>query len=64
VPTNPPGALAVVWGLPTRLTQWVTLPVNLARRASPADSFDGSEVLTIKSVLIEWKVEVRHEDDD
>jgi len=39
-----PGPLAVVWGLPTRLTRWVILPEQSAGKGDSADSFDGSEV--------------------
>jgi len=49
MPRNPAGAgpLAMVWGLPTRLTWLVTLPVNLIGNGDCGDSFDGSEVLTV-----------------
>ncbi len=58
-----PVPFAVVRDLPSRLTQWVTLRMNLAGTGDSAESFDASEVLTVQSRLLEWKLEGRHEDD-
>gem|GEM_PF-6981336 len=40
------------------------LPANLVGQAHYYNWLDWNEVLTIQSVLIEWKLEVRNEDDD